>query len=114
MIRFLNAALALGAALALPALPAAAQQSRSGGDGRGPPASERPAPTLPEAKLPGSSSPDRSGTMSEDLSRSGGVIEPPAAVDPAIKQPTPSPGPRSMPVIPPPGTPGGNPNVEPK
>jgi len=109
MIRLLNSLLAAGAVTALVALPAAAQNQ-----GGGPPASERPAPTLPDAKLPGSSSPERSGSMSEDLSRSGGVIQPPPTVDPGMRQAPPSPGPQSMPVIPPPGTPGGDPTVKPK
>ena len=51
---------------------------------------------------------------SEQLSRSGGVIKPPDNVDRKIEAPTPNPGPRSMPVVPPPGSPGGNPDVKPK
>ena len=43
--------------------------------------------------------------------RSDGVLCPPN-VDPDIKAPTPGGG--KMPVIPPPGTPGGDPNVQPK
>lgn len=50
-------------------------------------------------------------TLSDKLAKSNGVICPPN-VDPAIKAPTPNGG--KMPVIPPPGSPGGNPNVEPK
>ena len=53
------------------------------------------------------------GSSSSDLSRSGGVIRPPADVDPQMKQMPPSSGYR-MPVIPPPGTPGGNPSAKPK
>ena len=53
------------------------------------------------------------GSGSSDLSRSGGVIRPPADVDPQMKQMPPSSGDR-MPVIPPPGTPGGNPSAKPK
>jgi hypothetical protein len=53
------------------------------------------------------------GSSSSDLGRSGGVIRPPADVDPQMKQMPPSSGDR-MPVIPPPGTPGGNPSVKPK
>jgi len=53
------------------------------------------------------------GSSSSDLSRSGGVIRPPADVDPQMKQMPPSSGDR-MPVIPPPGTPGGNPSAKPK
>jgi hypothetical protein len=57
--------------------------------------------------------PPASGTQSSDLSRSGGVITPPAGIDPEIKQTPPATG-AKMPIIPPPGTPGGNPAVKPK
>lgn len=50
-------------------------------------------------------------TLSSKLAQSGGVICPPA-VDPEIKAPTPEAG--RTPVIPPPGSPGGNPQVQPK
>jgi hypothetical protein len=53
------------------------------------------------------------GTSSSDLARSGGVITPPADVDPQIKRLPPHSG-DPMPVIPPPGTPGGDPSVKPK
>lgn len=46
------------------------------------------------------------------LAQSGGVICPPDAVDPEIKLPTPNAG--RTPVIPPPGTPGGDQSVQPK
>ena len=51
-------------------------------------------------------------TLSDKLAQSGGVICPPAGVDPEIHEPTPPGGP--MPVIPPPGSPGGDPSVQPK
>ncbi len=51
--------------------------------------------------------------LSNKLSQSNGVICPPSNVDPAMKAPTPDNG-GKMPVIPPPGSPGGNPNVQPK
>jgi hypothetical protein len=57
--------------------------------------------------------PPASGTLSSDLNRSGGVIAPPAGIDPEIKQ-TPPPTGAKMPVIPPPGTPGGDSAVKPK
>jgi hypothetical protein len=50
-------------------------------------------------------------TLSDKLGQSNGVICPPD-VDPDIKAPTPNAG--KMPVIPPPGSPGGDPSVEPK
>ena len=51
-------------------------------------------------------------SLSEHLARSDGVICPPDQIDPEMKQPTPPGG--SMPVIPPPGSPGGDPNTHPK
>src|SRR5262249_18465069 len=56
---------------------------------------------------------DGKDDLSEKLARSGGVICPPEHVDPEIKQPTPPTG-GSMPVIPPPGSPGGDQSVQPK
>ena len=52
-----------------------------------------------------------SKTLSEKLDQGGGVICPPD-VDPAIRTPAPETG--KMPVIPPPGSPGGDPKVQPK
>jgi hypothetical protein len=50
--------------------------------------------------------------LSDKLARTDGVICPPN-VDPEIKAPTPEAG-NKMPVIPPPGGPGGDPTVRPK
>ena len=52
-----------------------------------------------------------STTLSDKLAQSDGVLCPPN-VDPGIKAPTPEVG--KMPVIPPPGSPGGDPRVRPK
>ena len=52
-----------------------------------------------------------SGDLSNKLSESNGVICPPN-VDQGMKAPTPHTG--NMPVIPPPGSPGGNQSVQPK
>jgi hypothetical protein len=51
---------------------------------------------------------------SDKLNKSGGVIKPDGNIDPKMQVTPPDPGPTSTPVIPPPGTPGGNPNVVPK
>lgn len=51
-------------------------------------------------------------SLSEKLDNSNGVLCPPPEVDPSIKAPTPDAG--KMPVIPPPGSPGGDPTVQPK
>ena len=55
---------------------------------------------------------DGAGNLSDRLAKSGGVICPPEHVDPEMKQPTPPGG--AMPVIPPPGSPGGDQSVQPK
>ena len=72
-----------------------------------------PPQTVPEDTGPGKSG-SSSGPLSDKLDRSGGVIHPPSGVDPKIHKSPPPTGPSSMPVIPPPGTPGGKPDVEPK
>jgi hypothetical protein len=74
-----------------------------------PPAADNAAP---HDATPGKDS--GNNPLSEQLSRSGGVIKPPENVDRQIEAPTPDPGPKSMPVVPPPGSPGGNPDVKPK
>jgi hypothetical protein len=50
--------------------------------------------------------------LSDKLTKSDGVLCPPAGVDPEIHAPTPDAG--NTPVIPPPGSPGGNPDIRPK
>jgi hypothetical protein len=50
--------------------------------------------------------------LADKLAKSNGVLCPPAGIDPEIRAPTPDAG--NTPVIPPPGSPGGNPNVQPK
>jgi hypothetical protein len=50
--------------------------------------------------------------LGDKLAKSDGVLCPPTGVDPAMRAPTPDTG--NTPVIPPPGSPGGNPNVRPK
>jgi hypothetical protein len=52
--------------------------------------------------------------LSKRLDRTDGVIRPPDAIDPDIHAPAPQPNPGTTPVIPPPGTPGGDQSVEPK
>ena len=80
------------------------------------PANGRPAPGAPgtnaqsgpqtetPAPLPPGARPDTPGGMT-----SNGVARPRESVDPGISKGTPAPGNFTMPVIPPPGTPGGNP-----
>ena len=54
---------------------------------------------------------DSSKSLSDKLDQGGGVICPPN-VDPDMKTPAPDTG--KMPVIPPPGSPGGDPKIQPK
>jgi hypothetical protein len=53
-----------------------------------------------------------SANLSDALSRSKGVICPPTGIDPGIAAPPVGGG--VMPVIPPPGTPGGDPSIIPR
>jgi len=50
--------------------------------------------------------------LGDKLAKSDGVLCPPPGVDPEMRAPPPDVG--NTPVIPPPGSPGGNPNVQPK
>lgn len=50
--------------------------------------------------------------LGDKLARSEGVLCPPAGIDPEMRAPTPEGG--NTPVIPPPGSPGGDPSVRPK
>jgi hypothetical protein len=50
--------------------------------------------------------------LGDKLARSDGVLCPPAGVDPDMRAPTPDTG--NTPVIPPPGSPGGDPSIRPK
>ena len=68
--------------------------------------------TVPEQQ-PQSGSSTAPGSLSHELSRSGGVIHPPPTGDGGVVAP-PNQGTSRTPVIPPPGTPGGNPLVQPK
>ncbi|WP_375412229.1 hypothetical protein [uncultured Bradyrhizobium sp.] len=54
----------------------------------------------------------RAEPLGDKLARSDGVLCPPAGVDPAIRAPTPDTG--NTPVIPPPGSAGGDPTIRPK
>jgi hypothetical protein len=60
----------------------------------------------------GTTTGQRAEPLGDKLARSDGVLCPPTGVDPAIRAPTPDTG--NMPVIPPPGSPGGDPTIRPK
>jgi hypothetical protein len=61
---------------------------------------------------PGTTTGQAGEPLADKLAKSNGVLCPPAGVDPEIRAPTPDAG--KTPVIPPPGSPGGNPNIQPK
>ncbi len=96
------------AAVAMLALPALAQ---------------RPAPQVqPEAPPQAPETPPQGGGPTGNDIIEGpvapriprGVIEPPMQVDPGIQTTVPEPRPGTTPVIPPPGTPGGDPTIVPR
>jgi hypothetical protein len=107
--------------LAMIPLAGASAQSRPDPTERPEPAPEtapgNPATVPPEKMAPPdarASSGSSGGTLGDDLSRSHGLIEPPAGIDPHMATHPPDPGPRSTPVLPPPGGRGGDPTVIPK
>ncbi len=53
-------------------------------------------------------------SLSKQLNQNNGVITPPPSHDTGIQATVPDPNPGTTPVIPPAGTPGGNPNVQPR
>ena len=119
-------ALLLAFGLMVPTQGAAAQAPPSATSPSQPIASAPPAELvancLPTAAAPsrgtvtvppdGTTTGQASEPLSDKLTKSGGVLCPPAGVDPEIHAPTPDVG--NTPVIPPPGSPGGNPNIQPK
>jgi len=60
----------------------------------------------------GATTGQRSEQLGDKLARSDGVLCPPAGVDPEMHAPAPDAG--KTPVIPPPGSPGGDPTIRPK
>jgi hypothetical protein len=77
-----------------------------------PPSAAQPPPEqiAPRGTTPGTRSTDN---LSDKLARQQGTLHPPP-VDSGISAPLPSHGQGTMPVIPPPGTPGGDQTVTPK
>ncbi|HXH44844.1 MAG TPA: hypothetical protein VNK51_13460 [Bradyrhizobium sp.] len=84
-----------------------------------PPSTQRAAGCAPSDRL--TTTPDGTATtgqsarepLGEKLAKTDGVLCPPSGVDPDMHAPAPSTG-ANTPVIPPPGSPGGDPNVRPK
>lgn len=74
-------------------------------------------PNTPSTTVPEKVAPDSTGSttnLSEKLNRTDGVITPPAGLDSGMATRAPAPNAGSMPVIAPPGAPGGNQSVQPK
>lgn len=68
-----------------------------------------------QTQTPSTSNPPApAGSLSDRLDKSDGVIKPQEDIDPKIAKPAPEPHPNSTPVIPPPGSPGGRKDIEPK
>ena len=80
-----------------------------------PPLQQMPAEKVEPQGSVTSQEPSSTGsTLSDKLEQSDGVIRPPATATPDMSVPAPVPNPNTTPVIPPPGSPGGNPRVDPK
>lgn len=77
-----------------------------------PPPQQMPAEKV-EPQEP-SSTGSTGNTLSDKLEQSDGVIRPPETATPDMRAPAPVPNPGTTPVIPPPGSPGGNQQVDPK
>ena len=73
-----------------------------------------PTQTTPQGNIApeGATTGQSPALLGDKLAKSDGVLCPPAGVDPQMRAPTPQTG--NTPVIPPPGSPGGDPNVRPK
>lgn len=82
-----------------------------------PQAPNMPAPhQMPAEKIEPSdpSQTGSTGTLSDKLEKSDGVIKPPPTATPDMTVPAPVPDPGTTRVIPPPGSPGGNQSLDPK
>ena len=71
-----------------------------------------PAPHSGTAVPEGTTTGQRAEPLGDKLARSDGVLCPPPGVDPEMHAPAPDTG--KTPVIPPPGSPGGDPTIRPK
>jgi hypothetical protein len=110
VVGLLMAASAIGSTQGNAAPPSDPKACEPGAASRLDPPSIRP----PGTSDPGKNNPRTTGSsqnLSDTLARSDGVLCPPS-VDPGIHAPPPGGG--KTPVIPPPGSPGGDPNVQPK
>ncbi|UPT86293.1 hypothetical protein HAP41_0000039530 [Bradyrhizobium barranii subsp. apii] len=105
---------ASGAAIAqAPPRPATPPQATA------PPSAQHAANCMPQDRPNRATTPDGTTTgqsrepLGDKLAKSDGVLCPPSGIDPDMHAPAPSTD-GAMPVIPPPGSPGGDPTVRPK
>ena len=105
---------ASGAAIAqAPPAPATPPQATA------PPSPQRAADCTPQDRPNRATAPDGTTTgqsrepLGDKLAKTDGVLCPPSGVDPEMHAPAPDAG-GNTPVIPPPGSPGGDPTVRPK
>ncbi len=73
-----------------------------------------PEKIAPEEPSSTGSTAGSSDTLSDKLNRSDGVIRPPEGISPDMSTRAPVPNPGTTPVIRPPGSPGGNPTLDPR
>ncbi|MBS0249495.1 MAG: hypothetical protein JSR78_00335 [Proteobacteria bacterium] len=69
---------------------------------------------VPSQKPPASANQSGQVPLSKKLEKNEGVIKPPRGIDPEIRQPPPERTGDKMPVIVPPGEPGGDQSIQPK
>jgi hypothetical protein len=87
-----------------------------------PPAQDRasancaPTQTTPQGNIrpSGSTTGQSPESLGDKLAKSDGVLCPPSNVDPTMRTPAPNSDSSNTPVIPPPGSPGGDPSIRPK
>ncbi|KAA0075357.1 hypothetical protein [Tardiphaga sp. P9-11] len=87
-----------------------------------PPAAERanancaPTQTTPRGTISpnGTTTGQSPETLGDKLAKSDGVLCPPSNIDPAMRAPAPNSDSSNTPVIPPPGSPGGDQSIRPK
>ncbi|MBB5046842.1 hypothetical protein HNR60_001591 [Rhodopseudomonas rhenobacensis] len=119
-MRNLNLSLLICAAMLAPGVAAAqappatapAQVAPTPQAGSGNCSPSRTAPEQGSITTPDATTGQGREPLGDKLARSDGVLCPPSGVDPEIRAPTPDVG--KTPVIPPPGSPGGDPSVRPK
>jgi hypothetical protein len=103
-----------GAAAAQPGTAPVPDASRAAPPGAAPARPQDPAPS-PRDRAGGGPTGDDTVESHDRGGIARGVIRPPGEVDPGIHRGTvPDPTPGTTPVIPPPGTPGGDPTVQPR